>query len=158
MALLAGIMAAAGPGASTGGATTPAVRSAVVDFSLSKRAEGTLEVQASRRSGRILVTFRRAVVRVPSFTGGRARFTYRVAALCAGRYGARGTAVSPVFRSAAPKWIKNVTLPVRRVAVAAPACGKGKPVGVVVSVSADRVGTSSTSLFVAATSIPSLPA
>ena len=96
MALLAGIMAAAGPGASTGGAMTPTVRSAVVDFSLSKRAKGTLEVQASRRSGRIVVTFRRAIVRVPSFTGDRARFTYRVAALCGGRYGARGTAVSPV--------------------------------------------------------------
>ena len=158
MAFLAGIMVAGGPGASTGSAATPAVRSAVVDFSLSKRAKGTLEVQASRRSGRIVVTFRRAIVRVPSFTGDRARFTYRVAALCGGRYGARETAVSPVFRSAAPNWIKSVTLPVRRVSLAAPACGKGKPVGVVVSVSADRVGASRTSLFVAATSIPSLPA
>jgi hypothetical protein len=153
LTLAAGSTATAGSGVDEGKG-----RSAVIDFSLSKRATGKVAVEAVRRAGQIVVTFEPAVVRVPSFTGNRARFTYRVAALCAGRYGARGTAVSPVFRSAAPKQVRSVSLSLRRVGVAAPSCGKGKPVGVVVSVSADRVGTSSASLFVAATAIPSLPA
>jgi hypothetical protein len=157
--LLAALTLAAGSTAAAGSGVDAAKgRSAVIDFSLSKRATGKVAVEAVRRTGQIVVTFAPAVVRVPSFTGEGARFTYRVAALCAGRYGARGTAVSPVFRSAAPKQVRTVSLPLRRVEVATPSCGKGKPVGVVVSVSADRVGTSSASLFVAAAAIPSLPA
>lgn len=144
---------AAGAGAQRSGGG-----SSVVDFSLSKRASGKIAVDAVRRRGRIVVTFSPAVVRVPSFTGDRARFTFRVAALCAGRYRARATAVSPVFRSAPPKQARAVQVPLRRVEVPAPSCAAGKPVGVVVSVSADRVGASSAALFVAATAIPALPA
>ena len=157
--LLATALALAfGAASASAGAAGPGGGPAVVDFSLSKRATGKIAVGAERRGRRIVVTFAPAVVRVPSFTGERARFTYRVASLCAGRYRARGTAVSGVFRSAPPKQVRAVSLPRRRVDVAAPSCGGGKAVGVVVSVSADRVGRSSASLFVAATSIPALPA
>jgi len=132
--------------------------SSVVDFSLSKRASGRIAVSAVRSGKQITVTFAQTVVRVPSFTGGKARFTYRVAAICGGRYGDRGTAASPSFSSAPPKGARAVSLPRRQVGVTVPTCPSGRSVGVVFSVSADLIGGSPRSLFVAANAIPQLRA